>query len=284
MSLRVTFTALLLLCSAAAQLSPPSAWGQVATDDRYTFRATDQLGNFGFPIEVGVYYDGQTGSNGAAPDPVQGWAYGLCHDSNALELDQVVDGATTAALMPDFNSVQEQAGSGYTVGVVVDFFGVQALAPGLDQHLNQVTYQVLITSPPMTEVMFCDTLGSPAVETVVVVNGNSLLPDVVNGLLEIGPQPPQFIRGECNNDGSFNLPDVVFLLGYLFPPTGTPPVLSCSAACDTNNDSNLSLPDAIVMLNGLFGLPPTPLPEPTVCGPDPIDPDNVDCDQFDACP
>lgn len=264
--------------SVSSLIVSASAWGQA--DDRYTFRATHEHGLVGTPVEVGIYYDGQIGSSGLAPLPLTAWSYGLCHDEAVLDLQMVEDGAVSAFLNPDFNTVNEYPG-GYVIGVVVDFFGVDVLAPDLDQHLNQVTYMILPTAEPTTEIAFCESLGFPIFEVLVVADGVSVPPVAMSGSVTL---TPEFIRGECNNDGSPNLPDVVFLLGYLFPPSGTPPTLSCREACDANNDGTLSLPDAIVMLTALFGTPPTSLPEPTTCGPDPVQSNTVDCAQFDACP
>lgn len=94
----------------------------------------------------------------------------------------------------------------------------------------------------------------------------------------------QFVRGECNNDGSVNLPDAVFLLTYLFPPSGTPAPLDCIDACDTNDDGSLNLVDAVAILNALFGQPIIPLPGPATCGTDPTANDALDCQVFGACP
>lgn len=93
----------------------------------------------------------------------------------------------------------------------------------------------------------------------------------------------EFVRGDCNNDGSRNLPDVIFLLGFLFPQ-GTPPIIACRDACDNNDDGGLNLPDVITQLNALFGMPPAPLPPPAVCGPDPTSADSFDCPTFASCP
>ncbi|MEM7165415.1 MAG: hypothetical protein AAF581_08125 [Planctomycetota bacterium] len=107
---------------------------------------------------------------------------------------------------------------------------------------------------------------------------------MANALLQtINTTPPEMlIRGECNNDGSFNLTDAVFLLTYLFP-VGPPVTLSCVDACDANDDGSLNLPDAIALLNALFGQPPVPIAGPSTCGED-LTPDSFDCASLTACP
>ncbi|MEC9477196.1 MAG: hypothetical protein VX764_09170 [Planctomycetota bacterium] len=92
-----------------------------------------------------------------------------------------------------------------------------------------------------------------------------------------GPPPPpqpEFIRGDCNNDASFNIADVIFHLNGLFA-AGSPP--ACQNACDFNGDQTIDIGDAIVMLMVLFqggGPPPPPWPD---CGVDPTQPTSPDC-------
>ena len=71
------------------------------------------------------------------------------------------------------------------------------------------------------------------------------------------------IPGDCNQDGAFDLSDVVHFLGFLFQ--GTPAALPCStdeanlALLDCNQDGGLDLSDAVYKLAFLFqGGPPPP--------------------------
>lgn len=97
------------------------------------------------------------------------------------------------------------------------------------------------------------------------------------------PAGPEFVRGDCNNDGGTNLTDVIFVLAVLFPQGGPPPTAPCRDACDANDDGSLSIPDAVTELLALFGMPAQPLPGPLACGVDPtMDP--LDCATFAACP
>ncbi|MEM7165036.1 MAG: dockerin type I repeat-containing protein [Planctomycetota bacterium] len=95
---------------------------------------------------------------------------------------------------------------------------------------------------------------------------------------------PDFIRGDCNNDGSNNIADAVNLLSFLFP-MGPPPTLPCEDACDGNDDGSLNIADAVAILNSLFGTPATPLPAPYPgCGQD-LAPDSLVCTPpVTACP
>lgn len=261
-----------------------TAFGQT-TDDRYTLRVTDAVGDVGFPFEVSVFYDAQDGVLGA-PEALSGWAYGLCHDAAVLDLIAVVDGAAIAASSLSFNSVEldPQPGTGFTVTTVVDFFGVDTLLPGLDQELNLATYEVVAITGPFTTLDFCNGLGTPVTTTVVVTPAaTSSFPEVESGIITFGSVGPLFVRGECNNDGSFNLSDVIFLLNYLFPQNVTAPLLPCVDACDSNNDGALNLADTIASLVALFGTPAVPLPGSGSCAAD-TGSDLFDCFNDTSCP
>lgn len=91
-----------------------------------------------------------------------------------------------------------------------------------------------------------------------------------------------FRRGDTNNDGGFDISDVVFALGALFVPGS--PTLPCADAGDGNDDGGFDVSDAVYMLSALFvpGSPPPPDPGPTTCGDDPTM-DSLDC-ATSACP
>ncbi|OUU21801.1 MAG: hypothetical protein CBC13_08515 [Planctomycetia bacterium TMED53] len=144
-------------------------------------------GSLGASIDQSVIFD----NNG---DAVAGWSYGVCHDTALLTLTDVVDGATTATVngggAPDFNQVNSFAG-GYTVGVVISFTGGASLPVSTGNELNVGTYTCDNEGTSVTSL--CDTLGSPPVETVVVVNGASVVPVQNDGNTEIqGVPDPQY--------------------------------------------------------------------------------------------
>lgn len=268
-------------------------WGSLAAsqsvDDRYTLRLGQGVGAPGAQVTVSVLYDAQVGSNGSAPEGIDGWRYGVCHDEPDLTVAAVVDGATTAMLQPDFNLIEESppqdqfVTTGFTVNVVIDAFGIQFLPPGVGHELNLVTYDVADTATGVFPLEICDTLGVPPVETFLVSTvGLSLIPLRVSGSVSIASEP-QFVRGECNNDGTFDLADVVFFVGYLFPPSGVPSILPCVDACDSNNDGTADLADAVASLAALFGSPTTPLPGSDGCDRD-TGADFLECTSYDGCP
>ena len=97
------------------------------------------------------------------------------------------------------------------------------------------------------------------------------------------PVVDEFVRGDCNPDGSFNIADAINLLNFLFP-SGAAPTLDCQDACDCNDDGALNLADAICLLSGLFGSPAIPpvAPHPN-CGAD-VGVDSLECPGYAHCP
>jgi len=94
--------------------------------------------------------------------------------------------------------------------------------------------------------------------------------------------PPVFRRGDCNQDGAFDLADAVSALGTLFAG-GAP--FPCVDACDTNDDGGVDISDPVTTLSALFGggpPPASPGPGPG-CGEDPTA-DALDCATEPPCP
>ncbi|MDE0960404.1 MAG: hypothetical protein OSB09_06460 [Planctomycetota bacterium] len=130
-------------------------------------------------------------------DDIQGWSFGVCHDGQALSLTAVVDGATTMTVKngdePDFNQVNVVSDEGFTVGVVICFVGCASLPTGTTgNELNVASYELLGAAGSSTSVDFCNSLGSPAVEILVVVGGQSILPSTASGTIDLVAGPPPF--------------------------------------------------------------------------------------------
>ncbi|MGB1071552.1 MAG: dockerin type I domain-containing protein, partial [Planctomycetota bacterium] len=88
-----------------------------------------------------------------------------------------------------------------------------------------------------------------------------------------------FIRGDCDGNGSIDLADAVALLDYLF----TGGSLTCLATADVNDDSDLNLADPGTLLAYLYiggSAPPEPF---TSCGQDP-DGSLIACEVYGGCP
>ncbi|MEM7166560.1 MAG: hypothetical protein AAF581_13925, partial [Planctomycetota bacterium] len=218
------FPSLLALCLLSSSL-------HAQVDPHYVLNVSDGLGPSGLGIDVRVTADIVPDAAGSPPDSLQGWSFGVCHDPLLTSVSAVVDGVTTLTVsggsLPDFNQITLLP-TGFTVAVVIDFFGSFPLPAGTDYELNVATYQLSGPLGTTTPLAFCDTLGSPPVETIVVATAtpqNSIIPVQNGGSLTIA-LTDAFQRGDCDNSGSFNLPDMVYLLGYLFPQSGNPNPIS----------------------------------------------------------
>ena len=88
---------------------------------------------------------------------------------------------------------------------------------------------------------------------------------------------PDFVRGDVDGNGAYNLVDPILLLNYM---TGTS-LIDCLDAGDINDDGVINIVDPIYGLVSLFGgsAPPPPFPD---CGPDPTL-DTLDCVTFPPC-
>ncbi|MEM7167245.1 MAG: hypothetical protein AAF581_17425 [Planctomycetota bacterium] len=93
------------------------------------------------------------------------------------------------------------------------------------------------------------------------------------------PQP-EFVRGDCNGDGTTDIADVVRLLVDLFV---TPTPRTCADACDHNDDGTLNIGDAVTALEMLFGSA-GPLPGGSSCNTDITPGDPLDCGGYAHCP
>ena len=115
-----------------------------------------------------------------------------------------------------------------------------------------------------------------------IAAGSNLVDAVIDDVLvERFPTPPVFLRGDFDGNGEVKpLPDGLQLLDYGFTAGSEPP---CFEAADVNGNNKVdgdTLADALYLFRWGFlaGFAP-PDPGPTVCGPDPDDPD---CDALDC--
>ena len=73
-----------------------------------------------------------------------------------------------------------------------------------------------------------------------------------------------FVRGDCNDDGEFEITDAIVTFNRLFLGSSR---LPCFDACDSNDDGEVDITDGIYSLAFLFlggTRPPPPFPEPGV--------------------
>jgi len=94
------------------------------------------------------------------------------------------------------------------------------------------------------------------------LRGDPPVPLPPNGFQEPGEDNDN-IPGDCNQDGTLNLSDVICLVGHLFQ--GNPSVLPCSTAAgnlalmDCNQDGRINISDAIYKVAFLFQGGPPPV-------------------------
>ncbi|MEM7231388.1 MAG: hypothetical protein AAF517_04405 [Planctomycetota bacterium] len=86
----------------------------------------------------------------------------------------------------------------------------------------------------------------------------------------------QFIRGDSNGSGDFDITDAITVLNFLFIGGSRPP---CFAAADLNGNQQVDLSDAVYALNTLFLGGPNPSAPYPNCGPNPCEGDDcLDCE------
>ena len=121
---------------------------------------------------------------------VQGWSYGVCHDTANVSLTDVVTGADTDTAKNggpvDFDNINLEPG-GVTQGVVICFTGCATVAPGTT-GFEMLTMTYTIDGTANSQICFCDTLGAPPVSTVAVVGGASIVP--VTNCADVEPENP----------------------------------------------------------------------------------------------
>lgn len=128
----------------------------------------------------------------------QGWSFGVCNDAALITFIDAVPGATTLTVNnggePDFLQLNALPPDGVAMGVVISFLGMATLPPGTGYEILDLSYEIAMIDPPLTEptpadVCFCDTLGDPPVATVIVVGGQSIIPTQVCGTATVAPPP-----------------------------------------------------------------------------------------------
>lgn len=212
------------------------------------------------------------------PDPLAGFSLGVCHDPAELMLVDTNYGTDLAQVQPEFVGMNLLL-DGVNTHLLVSLFGSQTIPAGSSLEMFRLTYVVGIVAPnPTMQICPCDTLGTnPTALLMIDGDGNPIVPTTSC----LGPPTPPpsgiFARGDCNDSGSFDISDEIFLLDYLF---GQTQAVNCADACDNNDDGSINVADAVYGLAYLFGGGPE-LPDPfqVICGPDPTD-DALDCTSY----
>lgn len=125
---------------------------------------------------------------------IKGWSYGVCTDPGLVTVVSAATGSTTATVSagspPDFESINEYS-DGVTHGVVICFMGCAVLDPGAGYQLLTIDYTLVGGPGDFGLASFCDTLGSPAIETIVVDPvGTAIIPVQNDGAIDVLDPPP----------------------------------------------------------------------------------------------
>lgn len=213
---------------------------------------------------------GSVDAGGGPPAPVT-VSFELASDS-VPEDGQVYSANVVLSSAPTINLLVVLSLSG-TAGPAIDY---------------QVEGSLLIPAGSMAAQVEIE----PIDDTEVEVDETAILTLQVPPGFDLGTQPTftltiidndappaiTFVRGDTNADGTIDITDPIYALGYLFsngPAT-------CLNALDANDDNGVDISDAINLLGYLFGGGAAP-PAPVICGPDPT-PGAIECAGFAACP
>ena len=201
---------------------------------------------------------------------ILGWSFGLCIDTAVLTASSAGISPDIAALNPEFNDSQVTA-DGVGLGLVLSFDPLQTIAPQAGLSVFEATFTLDGPDGTVTSVTVCDTIGTPPID---IIFGGPVITEVeptsTPGTITIEMIvviEPEFRRGDCNSDATFNIADGIILLEALFAGGIQP---TCDLACDTNDDETINIADAIFVLDVLFGGMGAIIPEPAAgCGTDP---------------
>ena len=234
-------------------------------------------------------------------DGVQGWSYGVRHDTEILRMVSgrlLIEGSCDFCSNPFDNPVFEcvdadprcvarKDGGGFINAVVLSLLDNRNLDVGRNA-LALVEYE-LLADPGLegTFIEFTDRLArtdSPPASINITVNGRSRSPrTVIDGWVK-QREDPSFHRGDPDGDGSISVADAVGLLLFLFLAGPSP---GCLDAADFDDDGRLDTTDPVLVLRWLFlegSPPPPPGPPSGPCGPDPPgSPARLGCGAYSGC-
>lgn len=162
------------------------AWAQ---DPDLTLYVSDESAPLGGSFSATVTFD-NTG-----PSLVDGWSYGVCIGDPAIVIATSIANSAlvttiNGGVAPGFASLSQDPALGWTQGIVIDFFGMNKLAPGVGFALSTLTGSCESVGVSALEV--CSTLGVPPVAAVIVIAGGSVTPQTAAGSVTVLEGPPPF--------------------------------------------------------------------------------------------
>ena len=203
-------------------------------------------------------------------DHVQGWTYGVTHDTSLLELVSVTTEGTAARTVfqeslivaldeveqcadPDPRCAATKEGGGW-ISVTLSPFAVVSELPIRRNSLAIARYTLLRPPGPGALIQFTDRLkkvGSPPVSITLTVGGRSRVPTTfIEGYIVPWDATVRtaFIRGDATGDGRLSVIDGVRIIHALVSGED----LDCEDALDVDDGGSLDLIDALTLLRFLF--------------------------------
>ena len=213
--------------------------------------------------------------------PGQGMNAGICIDLTEVAVSDLALGSVFSSTLPLPGFVNLEAFSnGIYVALVYDLFGLTTLPVGTDYEMVTFQLESLTTGTVTTELRPCDEVGSPPISTGVIIDGGHWAPLLISGFITF--RDLEFLRGDCNSDGSVDIADPLFLGLRLFDPAVSE--FPCREACEANGDGAIDIADMVTVIGYLFAGGATPVAPFPDCGLDPAPDSAFECDPGTACP
>lgn len=137
-------------------------------------------------------------------DGIDAWSFGLCHDPSVAEVTSAEESTELIDLLggpPDFACIELDP-DGIRVYAIVSFLMTAALPPG-DVEVATIEYAP-VSSSAVAAVTFCETLGSPTIEHLVVIGQFGVAAGTLDGHVPIGGVGPVFRYRVPDAHGSFD--------------------------------------------------------------------------------
>ena len=261
-----------------------------------------------------VTVEGQAGQNAnlcflyrapVSDDPrerIQGLQLSVSYDCN-LECDEntlSTAGGVLEDVVPDFLDVDcdnvpaddpgDDDDCELIAGILVDamppFDGATLPGTAVHRRLFCLEFAISASAPcgsdlPVAFVNGLDGTGIVPIPNVAAINNQDVPLDVTACSVRVAGDaaPANFVRGDCNFDGTVNVVDASSMVAHIFlvgDARFDPP---CLDACDSDDSGKLDITDPIFILNWLFvrTSPPPPLPGGVTPGADGTPDDPLDC-------
>jgi hypothetical protein len=220
---------------------------------------------------------------------VQGWSYGVMHDTSLLTILEATIGGTDAqwGLIGGFDATtidvercddekcaNRTKGGGFVSAVVLGFKGsARPLVSNQRNSICKVKYKVdedvgvAGTYLEFTDLLFIS--GRDLFETYFEANGRTKKwTNATDGWVKKASGEARFRRGDANDDGKVDIADPVWIINE-FVRQG--PATKCQDAADANDDGRMDLSDVMYLIGWQFrGQSAPPAPGPFACGDDPV--------------